>query len=268
MPELPEVEVVRAGLERHVVGATLDRVEVLHPRPVRRDPRGSTGFAAALTGRRVEAARRRGKYFWLALDNGDARARPPRHERPDARAAGRRARRPAPAGPVHARRRGVRGHRAAVRRPADVRRAVRLRGRRRPAARDRPHRPRPARPGVRRGRVRPPRPQAHLRDQAAAARPDPGLGCRQHLRRRGPVARDGPRRAPRRPAAGGQGPRAARPGPRGDGRGPGGGRHVVRRAVRQRQRPVRLLRPLAARLRPGGPARATAAAPRSAGSPS
>ena len=72
MPELPEVEVVRAGLERHVVGATLDRVEVLHPRPVRRDPRGSTGFAAALTGRRVEAARRRGKYFWLALDNGDA----------------------------------------------------------------------------------------------------------------------------------------------------------------------------------------------------
>jgi formamidopyrimidine-DNA glycosylase len=72
VPELPEVEVVRAGLERHVVGATLDRVEVLHPRPVRRDPRGSTGFAAALTGRRVEAARRRGKYFWLALDNGDA----------------------------------------------------------------------------------------------------------------------------------------------------------------------------------------------------
>ena len=72
MPELPEVEVVRAGLERHVVGATLDRVEVLHPRPVRRDPRGPTGFAAALTGRRVVAVRRRGKYFWLALDNGDA----------------------------------------------------------------------------------------------------------------------------------------------------------------------------------------------------
>jgi formamidopyrimidine-DNA glycosylase len=72
LPELPEVEVVRAGLERHVVGATLDRVEVLHPRPVRRDPRGSTGFAAALTGRQVQAVRRRGKYFWLALDNGDA----------------------------------------------------------------------------------------------------------------------------------------------------------------------------------------------------
>ena len=72
MPELPEVEVVRAGLERHVVGATITHVEVLHARPVRRDHRGPTGFTAALTGRRIDAVHRRGKYFWLALDNGDA----------------------------------------------------------------------------------------------------------------------------------------------------------------------------------------------------
>lgn len=72
MPELPEVEVVRAGLERHVVGATISAVEVLHPRPVRRDPRGPAGFAEALTGRRIESARRRGKYLWLPLDSGDA----------------------------------------------------------------------------------------------------------------------------------------------------------------------------------------------------
>ncbi len=72
MPELPEVEVVRAGLARHVLGATITSVEVLHPRPVRRDPRGPEGFAAALTGRRLEDARRRGKYLWLPLDNGDA----------------------------------------------------------------------------------------------------------------------------------------------------------------------------------------------------
>jgi formamidopyrimidine-DNA glycosylase len=72
MPELPEVEVVRAGLARHVVGATITCVEVLHPRPVRRDPRGPAGFATALTGRRLEGARRRGKYLWLPLDNGDA----------------------------------------------------------------------------------------------------------------------------------------------------------------------------------------------------
>jgi formamidopyrimidine-DNA glycosylase len=72
MPELPEVEVVRAGLARHVLGATVTSVEVLHPRPVRRDPRGPQGFATALTGRRIEDARRRGKYLWLPLDNGDA----------------------------------------------------------------------------------------------------------------------------------------------------------------------------------------------------
>jgi formamidopyrimidine-DNA glycosylase len=72
VPELPEVEVVRAGLERHVLGSRITRVDVLHPRPVRRDPRGPAGFAAALTGRRIESARRRGKYLWLPLDNGDA----------------------------------------------------------------------------------------------------------------------------------------------------------------------------------------------------
>jgi formamidopyrimidine-DNA glycosylase len=72
VPELPEVEVVRRGLERHVVGATITSVAVLHPRPVRRDPRGPEGFAAALTGRAVTGARRRGKYFWLSLDGGDA----------------------------------------------------------------------------------------------------------------------------------------------------------------------------------------------------
>ena len=72
MPELPEVEVVRAGLERFVVGATIASVDVLHPRPVRRDPTGPTGFSAALSGRHIEAVRRRGKYFWLALDGGDA----------------------------------------------------------------------------------------------------------------------------------------------------------------------------------------------------
>jgi formamidopyrimidine-DNA glycosylase len=72
MPELPEVEVVRRGLERHVVGATIARVDVLHPRPVRRDPRGPEGFARALTGQRIDGVRRRGKYFWLPLGSGDA----------------------------------------------------------------------------------------------------------------------------------------------------------------------------------------------------
>jgi len=72
VPELPEVEVVRAGLARHVLGTTVTAIDVLHPRAVRRDPRGTAGFADALQGRTLEAARRRGKYLWLALDSGDA----------------------------------------------------------------------------------------------------------------------------------------------------------------------------------------------------
>jgi formamidopyrimidine-DNA glycosylase len=72
VPELPEVEVVRLGLEQHVVGCTVTAVDVLHPRPVRRHLAGPDDFAARLAGRRIEAARRRGKYFWLALDDGNA----------------------------------------------------------------------------------------------------------------------------------------------------------------------------------------------------
>ncbi|MGH3713325.1 MAG: bifunctional DNA-formamidopyrimidine glycosylase/DNA-(apurinic or apyrimidinic site) lyase [Micromonosporaceae bacterium] len=72
MPELPEVETVRAGLEKWVVGRRIAAVEVLHPRPVRRHPAGPEDFAAALTGRIVTGARRRGKFLWLPLDSGDA----------------------------------------------------------------------------------------------------------------------------------------------------------------------------------------------------
>ena len=72
MPELPEVEVVRVGLEAHVLGRPIASVEVLHPRPVRRHLAGPDDFAARLTGRTFTAAHRRGKYLWLALDNGDA----------------------------------------------------------------------------------------------------------------------------------------------------------------------------------------------------
>jgi formamidopyrimidine-DNA glycosylase len=72
MPELPEVEVVRAGLEANVLGRPIISVDVLHPRPVRRHVAGAADFAARLTGRTFTAAHRRGKYLWLALDNGDA----------------------------------------------------------------------------------------------------------------------------------------------------------------------------------------------------
>jgi formamidopyrimidine-DNA glycosylase len=72
VPELPEVEVVRRGLEREVVGRTIAAVTVAHPRAVRRHVPGGADFAARLVGRTVIAARRRGKYLWLPLDDGDA----------------------------------------------------------------------------------------------------------------------------------------------------------------------------------------------------
>src|SRR4051794_656349 len=70
MPELPEVETVRRGLDRWAVGRTISEVEVHGPRTVRRHVAGPADFAARLRGRRIEAARRRGKYLWLQLDDG------------------------------------------------------------------------------------------------------------------------------------------------------------------------------------------------------
>ncbi|MEP6761282.1 MAG: bifunctional DNA-formamidopyrimidine glycosylase/DNA-(apurinic or apyrimidinic site) lyase [Sporichthyaceae bacterium] len=72
MPELPEVEVVRRGLEANVVGRTIAVVTVAHPRAVRRHIPGGADFAARLAGRTFVGARRRGKYLWLPLDDGDA----------------------------------------------------------------------------------------------------------------------------------------------------------------------------------------------------
>ena len=69
MPELPEVETVRRGLERFVVGRRVRRVEVRTARSVRRHPGGPADFADRLAGRRVVEVSRRGKYLWLVLDD-------------------------------------------------------------------------------------------------------------------------------------------------------------------------------------------------------
>ncbi|UUN29382.1 bifunctional DNA-formamidopyrimidine glycosylase/DNA-(apurinic or apyrimidinic site) lyase [Streptomyces sp. FIT100] len=72
MPELPEVEVVRRGLETWVTGRVVADVAVLHPRAVRRHIGGGEDFAARLKGHRLAAAGRRGKYLWVPLADGDA----------------------------------------------------------------------------------------------------------------------------------------------------------------------------------------------------
>lgn len=67
MPELPEVEVVRRGVDEHVAGRAIAAVEVLHPRAVRRHVPGEEDFVARTVGRPVRGVRRRGKYLWCEL---------------------------------------------------------------------------------------------------------------------------------------------------------------------------------------------------------
>src|SRR6516164_2382848 len=66
--ELPEVEVVRRGLQAHVVGKTITAVRVHHPRAVRRHEAGPAEFTARLLDARITGTDRRGKYLWLTLD--------------------------------------------------------------------------------------------------------------------------------------------------------------------------------------------------------
>jgi formamidopyrimidine-DNA glycosylase len=72
MPELPEVEVVRRGLDTHVVGRTVTAVAVHDVRSLKRHLPGAADFVPRLVGRRVASALRRGKYLWLVLDGDEA----------------------------------------------------------------------------------------------------------------------------------------------------------------------------------------------------
>jgi len=74
MPELPEVEVVRRGLQVHVVGKTITAVRVHHPRAVRRHEAGPADLTARLLGARITGTDRRGKYLWLTLHTADGGA--------------------------------------------------------------------------------------------------------------------------------------------------------------------------------------------------
>ncbi len=69
MPELPEVETVRRGLEPVLAGRRLRRIEIRRPdlrRPI------TPGMAARLEGCRVLAVRRRAKYLLIDVDSGQS----------------------------------------------------------------------------------------------------------------------------------------------------------------------------------------------------
>jgi formamidopyrimidine-DNA glycosylase len=72
VPELPEVEVVRAGLEPAITGATATSVTVFDERSLRRHNGPSEDFIDRLTGQIFQAPQRRGKFLWIPLGHGEA----------------------------------------------------------------------------------------------------------------------------------------------------------------------------------------------------
>ncbi|MGB3909324.1 MAG: DNA-formamidopyrimidine glycosylase family protein, partial [Pseudolysinimonas sp.] len=68
MPELPEVEVVRSGLEPAVTGATVRHVEVLDARSLRRHAGPEEDFIERLSGARLLTPERRGKFLWIPVE--------------------------------------------------------------------------------------------------------------------------------------------------------------------------------------------------------
>ena len=243
MPELPEVEVVRRGLDRWVVGrrhrapsrcCTPARCAGTRPAP----PTSRRGWRDAASATRVRArqvplAAARATVRSESADallahlgmSGQLLVQPPAT-----------ADETAPAGADCRFADGA--PRAALRRPAHVRGpGGRAAGRpRRSPRRARCPAPRsrtsPATRSTRTSTTRRCRPAAAPpahRDQAGAARPDPGLGRRQHLRRRGAVAGAAALRPADRDVDPAGGRSGARSGPRGDGGGAGRGRHVLRR---------------------------------------
>ena len=68
MPELPEVETIRAQLAERITGRSFARVEVFDPKLV--SPEEPEWFVAGLEGRRIVSVDPRGKYLLLELDDG------------------------------------------------------------------------------------------------------------------------------------------------------------------------------------------------------
>jgi formamidopyrimidine-DNA glycosylase len=65
MPELPEVETVRRGLEHLIAGYTITSSQNLHPRVLKKS---SIAPLASLSGARITGISRRGKFLWFNLD--------------------------------------------------------------------------------------------------------------------------------------------------------------------------------------------------------
>lgn len=70
MPELPEVETLRRGLERHLTGRTIRKTEVFVPQMLKGTITDPSVFGERLQNARVESVGRRGKHLIITLDSG------------------------------------------------------------------------------------------------------------------------------------------------------------------------------------------------------
>jgi formamidopyrimidine-DNA glycosylase len=72
MPELPEVETVRAGLATHITGNAFTSIDVLNSRSIRQHLGGHKDFEKQLVGMSIRCVSRRGKFLWMPLlESGD-----------------------------------------------------------------------------------------------------------------------------------------------------------------------------------------------------
>lgn len=71
MPELPEVETVRLGLSRHLLGARVTGLKIFDQRSLKRHLSGPHDFEIKLVGKQVLDVVRRGKFLWLPLSDSD-----------------------------------------------------------------------------------------------------------------------------------------------------------------------------------------------------
>ncbi len=68
MPELPEVETIRRGLDKHLSGKRIVSVEGRGGRLVRNNPGGMVQLRDSLTNAGIKSVERRGKFMWMLLD--------------------------------------------------------------------------------------------------------------------------------------------------------------------------------------------------------
>jgi formamidopyrimidine-DNA glycosylase len=69
MPELPEVEVVRKGLAKHIKNRKISNAKVRNNRALRNFEFSSKTFEKTVSGFTINSVERRGKFLWMTLKN-------------------------------------------------------------------------------------------------------------------------------------------------------------------------------------------------------